>query len=172
MTNERWTDDRLDQVIDTTARHMTTGAPGPGLANRVAARLERRSLFAPAWQLAAAALIVAVALFALARSWPEPVRQRAAVPVAPESRPDTPRPPSITVASNSAPSSTAVSRHPRRRPAQTIVIERRADDLPALDAPPALTVDAAPVAQLRVAPLGVQALSVAPLETEPDRKPR
>jgi hypothetical protein len=173
MADQRWTDDRLDEVIDAEARRMTEGALPAALASRVAARRERpRPLFTPVWQLASAALIVFVALFAIGRLWPEPVSHRAAAPVAPESRPAPPLPPSTTVASNTAPKATELSRPPRRRPAQTIVIERRADDLPALDAPPALTVDAAPVAELRVAPLNVEQLSVTPLEVEPDRKPR
>jgi hypothetical protein len=174
MNDERWTDDRLNDVIDAAAQRMTEGAPPRGLSARVSARLEKRGRRPSilAWQLASATLVIALAVFAIARFWPAPVNQQATAPgVTPAPAPVVTAP-STTIASNATSSGRNIEGRPRRRRPLTITIEQRSNDIPALDAPAALSMDAAPVAELRVSPLGVQELSVPPLDTEPDGKPR
>ncbi len=155
-------DDAFNRAIDQVARDLTAGAPRPGLAGRVRARIERpRRTGAWAWQVAGA--IAALALMAYV-AWPvsemprqevvdRTVTERAA-PSEPRTSapPDTGQPrPSLDGTLRIHSVSARAPREPRVVP--RIPIDREAPQLEAIREPSDLTLRPIEIAELTIAPL-------------------
>ncbi len=175
MTDERWSDERLDEVIDATARRMTDGAPRRELAGRIARRLEARSrILAPAWQIAAAAALILVVAFSVTRLLHHEPTQSATMPKsapvvasqAPEST--TPR---VSIGASPVRAPRVVARR-RQQMARRVPVAPDAARIPPLDVTRPLSVDALTASELGVAPVEIAPLSVTPLERDGINPPR
>jgi hypothetical protein len=167
--------DWLDKAIDEVARELTDREPRPGFAGQIAKRLEqpeRRRIWA--WQLAGAAAILAVIVFAMSRPSNEPGRpasDASASRTGPQvqSVPSSATAPPVSDARPGAPKPGAARSRPTAM--ARVAIDADAPRIPALPELTELQVHVQGPETLAVAALGLRDLDVMPL-TPDDKEPR